>query len=737
MKYERQDHLIKILLKYFKGISPIAIIDLVETLWPGRSQSDWNETNINSPTYIIGKPDLSDEKVGFVTPEFEIANTPGYLSTDYFEAETDLVTGRTIITPKILTPYGGIVTLRTGLIFDISKGGRVINGKFYEAEADSITLTAHATLDKVVVFYMDNTGSYGVLESTPGVLLKPSIDPLTQVELTSVTIPAAATTIPNVNEVVIYNEHTGAEWTPSIEGTTADFDSTVAPSTGSICAAIGELSNGDRIVFTDDVDYTDTDWSTLIMDIQLPNSNSFGNFIEAYFEKDGKPRSSLVYATYNRFNTNWQTVVFVISDFAVRNALFNGFVLRWNNMSGATYPSIKIDNVRLQKGIDLPVSEDSYSTGVSFDTVTRILTIERNNGLPAMSANIPIGYNWNLHSPEQIMGYVGTPVGLNIAVNGSGSVDYTVPIDTLAVTALNAQGETTPAYNSAFDILTDTTDALITWIEDANATGYRIYKNISSVWYYIDTATDNIDYLELVPGVMTAGAPPTENTAAILQTAFTIDNGDTVEITGEGIDVETSVDPLDSTKKEIHLVVNPAVTDEKVKFDAADPTAGYLSAKVVPGANIAISEGTGADENKLKIAVTGLAAVAYSGSYNSLTDKPTIPATADLPFQSLTAKDITPGTAQEYPLIPKCREGLTIDSLVYKTDNGTLTGCAVKIGSTAVTGLSSLSVGTTQAETNATGANTTAAGDRVTFVTSTGYTGTPTMIEIQLNYHKT
>lgn len=42
-------------------------------------------------------------------------------------------------------------------------------------------------------------------------------------------------------------------------------------------------------------------------------------------------------------------------------------------------------------------------------------------------------------------------------------------------------------------------------------------------------------------------------------------------------------------------------SDEKVKYDAADPTAGYLGAKVVAGTGITVAEGTGADENKLVI----------------------------------------------------------------------------------------------------------------------------------------
>jgi hypothetical protein len=51
-------------------------------------------------------------------------------------------------------------------------------------------------------------------------------------------------------------------------------------------------------------------------------------------------------------------------------------------------------------------------------------------------------------------------------------------------------------------------------------------------------------------------------------------------------------------------------SDEKVKYDAGDTTAGYLADKVVAGANITLEEGTGADENKLKIiAAVGLSAV--------------------------------------------------------------------------------------------------------------------------------
>ena len=42
-------------------------------------------------------------------------------------------------------------------------------------------------------------------------------------------------------------------------------------------------------------------------------------------------------------------------------------------------------------------------------------------------------------------------------------------------------------------------------------------------------------------------------------------------------------------------------SDNKVKYDAWDPTWGYLWAKTVAGTGITLAEWTGGDENKLKI----------------------------------------------------------------------------------------------------------------------------------------
>lgn len=49
----------------------------------------------------------------------------------------------------------------------------------------------------------------------------------------------------------------------------------------------------------------------------------------------------------------------------------------------------------------------------------------------------------------------------------------------------------------------------------------------------------------------------------------------------------------------------PNNTDEKVKYDASDPSAGYLADKIIAGTNVTINEGSGADENKLVISASG------------------------------------------------------------------------------------------------------------------------------------
>ena len=99
-------------------------------------------------------------------------------------------------------------------------------------------------------------------------------------------------------------------------------------------------------------------------------------------------------------------------------------------------------------------------------------------------------------------------------------------------------------------------------------------------------------------------------------------------------------------------------------------------------------------------------------------------------------RDIEAGTAADYVLDLKALVDYTIDSAVLQVDAGTLT-VAVKIGTTAVTGLSAVAVDTDIDETAATAANTVTAGDKVILAVSATYTGAPTLIRGKLNLTRT
>ena len=73
--------------------------------------------------------------------------------------------------------------------------------------------------------------------------------------------------------------------------------------------------------------------------------------------------------------------------------------------------------------------------------------------------------------------------------------------------------------------------------------------------------------------------------------------------TGSGITITFSTNPITVEMQPGGDVGQSS--DELVKYDVNDPTAGYLGAKIVAGTNITVSEGTGADENKVLISLSG------------------------------------------------------------------------------------------------------------------------------------
>lgn len=105
-----------------------------------------------------------------------------------------------------------------------------------------------------------------------------------------------------------------------------------------------------------------------------------------------------------------------------------------------------------------------------------------------------------------------------------------------------------------------------------------------------------------------------------------------------------------------------------------------------------------------------------------------------LPFEF---RDLTAGTSQTYELDLYAFYGYTVEAIVLEVDTGTLTDVDIKIGSTDITGLATLTVDTTRDLSTATAANTVVVGNKVVLVTNTSYTGAPTLLRGSLKIRRT
>lgn len=94
-------------------------------------------------------------------------------------------------------------------------------------------------------------------------------------------------------------------------------------------------------------------------------------------------------------------------------------------------------------------------------------------------------------------------------------------------------------------------------------------------------------------------------------------------------------------------------------------------------------------------------------------------------------QDFIAGTAKDYVLLLSAIYPFSIDSFWAEVDDGTI-DVSMKIGSTAITGIDGVTVDTSASQIDAIALNSVAVGDRVYLSISATYTGTPTLIRIQI-----
>ena len=329
----------------------------------------------------------------------EVTVVRKHRDTDYFPQKSTggyVNNGMVITNNSTVTTFadglktGGYVALLYDLVFSVSSAFYHKSNVAYYTGDTTVTLEAsdatHTRIDVIAV----NTSSQvvvlkGVASATPQ---KPTINPSTQIELTSIIVEPNVTEIAEIVTDIIYDEN--VEWTPSAVGQEfliSDFGYIRAgtPNKGNICADISYIGNFDIITFTKGSVLTKSEYATVSFFIRLKRIPATVSDLSIRFLLDGRNTGIQKLVQFDKHSLSWQQVTCKISDFKI-DTEYDAIEFAWLKATPGTYYGLYLDNIVLQKGIGQRPDEDTFVIGLTFEA--GVLSIFQNNGRPQIDVNI-------------------------------------------------------------------------------------------------------------------------------------------------------------------------------------------------------------------------------------------------------------------------------------------------------------------------------------------------------------
>lgn len=411
-------------------------------------QADWEETDIESPSFIKNKPNLNtlsveDEgtlvepntgSIDFIGPDVfvESLNT-GEVTVDVEAPVSDIEVNTLVRLPdgSLFSPgflqdgliSGGIVTWKQDYVYDVSAATYRINGIFYQSETSEITLSpADLTNDRIDVVVVNTDGQVDVIEGTPSPApVEPTIDPDFQVRLGIIIVEANTTQPTIVPQDWIYREN--IEWTTSVlAGANADFNNTASPFAGTKSIFDAEMESRHVIIFSKGSFVDSTDYKALVLKMK---SSPWGrqSSLGLRFYLSGSPVGKRVIIKNGSFGfdssiNNYQHIAISLSDF---------------NLTG------NIDQLRIEC---LSSGESSWIRNLYIDDIQ--LQDSQVVGEPPVKALIIKDEGVNVSLDANEINFVGSAV--NVTQTSPGKVDVTI-------TAPAASNDWTILGNSGTDEL--------------------------------------------------------------------------------------------------------------------------------------------------------------------------------------------------------------------------------------------------------------------------------------------
>jgi hypothetical protein len=241
----------------------------------------------------------------------------------------------------------------TGLVFNCYTPVYWIQGVQYQSTTAQITLDAADPSDaRVDVIAVNSTGIIKITGTASTPAVKPTVDYLTQLEITSIDVAAGATTPSGITNENIYLENT--EWTGTSNVTGANFNDTTSPFAGTKDVSIGAFTNGQYVQFVDGVTNNISDFSHLKFYVKLKAQFLSSTGFIITFKNGTTTVSSAFTVTNGVYNfdrtdtSGYQLIAIPVSEWTFNTATFDTvyFQLKGNNNSGFYF-----DNIILQAGI--------------------------------------------------------------------------------------------------------------------------------------------------------------------------------------------------------------------------------------------------------------------------------------------------------------------------------------------------------------------------------------------------
>ena len=255
---------------------------------------------------------------------------------------------------------GGLVVWTSGYDFSVSPADYLILGASHLSPLAAVTLTAaDATLDRIDVIGVDDTGSVIVIEGDLGATpVQPTVDPAHQLALTFVLVTHATSAPVGTSNALIYDE--AVEWTPSTSGSGWNTASTTNPNSGSKDIEASAVAKNSYVQLQAGAPVDLSSYANLVFYLRSKAAWSTQRYLSVSWLSAGAARGTAVVVKEGSFtfvssNTaSYQQIVIPLSLFGSISGTINQLRIAIAGGGGSATIGFYLDGILLQAGVTPP-----------------------------------------------------------------------------------------------------------------------------------------------------------------------------------------------------------------------------------------------------------------------------------------------------------------------------------------------------------------------------------------------